>query len=162
MRRAHIRRIGLFGAVVAALVLGASPALGRDRPIRELIDQGGLSFTLPAPDFCSFDVQLTVVVNREYQTVFPVAPDGSQKVLITGSLFVQLTNLATNKTLVVNASGPGYVTVFPDGSVTFKGEGLSLIFLPGQSIRLIAGQLDFVTGAFVAGHSTDLCAALSG
>jgi hypothetical protein len=157
-----MRRLGLLGAVVAALVLGASPALGGDRPIRALIDQSGLSFTLPAPDFCAFDVQLTVIVNREYETVFPVAPDGSQKVLINGTLVVQLTNLVTNKTLLVNASGPGYFTFYADGSATVIGEGLSLVFFPGQSIRLVAGQVDFATGAVVAGHSTDFCARLSG
>jgi hypothetical protein len=161
-RHGHMRRLGMLGAVVAALVLGASPALGGDRPIRTLIDQSGLSFTLPAPDFCAFDVQLTVIVNREYVTVFPVAPDGSQKVLINGALVVQLTNLVTNKTLLVNASGPEYLTFYADGSATFIGEGLSLVFFPGQSIRLVAGRADFATGAVVAGHSTDLCAALSG
>jgi hypothetical protein len=161
-RPGHMRRLGLLGAVVAALVLGASPALGGDRPIRTFIDQSGLSFTLPAPDFCAFDVQVTVIVNREYVTVFPVAPNGSQKVLLNGTLVVLLKNLVTNKTLLVNASGPGYFTFYADGSATFRGEGLSLVFFPGEGISLIAGQVDFATGAVVAGHSTDLCAALSG
>lgn len=156
------RRLALLAAVVVgALVLSTGPVLAGGKPIRTLIDQSGISFTLPAPDYCAFDVQLTIVVNREYQTVFPVAPDGSQKVLITGALVIQLTNLVTNETLVLNASGPAFFTFFADGSATLRGEGLSLVFVPGQGIVLDQGLVDFDTGALLRGHSTDLCAALA-
>jgi hypothetical protein len=115
------RLIFVIGLAVAAALLVPGVAVA-DKPIRE---------GLPAEDFtiqgsCAFDVDLQVLVNKEFITTFS---DGRQ--LITGRLVVRLTNVETGKSIDLNISGPVFITPHEDGSVTFELNGRSLVFLPG-------------------------------
>jgi hypothetical protein len=88
----------------------------QNRPIRE---------PLPATDvtgqFCAdFPVLIHPLVNREFATIYS---DG--RVHISGTVFIQVTNVSTWKSIVVNASGPATFTA--DGA-TIIAEGRLLLF----------------------------------
>jgi len=125
----------------------------------------------PAPagpfsgSFCpGFDVLVTPVVNREYSIAF-----SNGAVITTGRLVVQLTNLSSGTSIVVNASGPGF---FSDDGVSFTLRGATLVldtggFLyPGSppATQLLSGALAFdgLTGnVSETGHIRDLCSELA-
>ena len=157
--RHSILRSALLAAA-ATLVL-ASAVAGGGKPSRVLIDQNGVVIGLPAGDFCAFTAQIEVIVNREYLTIFPVAPDGTQKVLTTGSLFVRFSNLDTTTSKVVNISGPAYFLFYPDGSAMLRTEGLSLVWVVGAGVQLYKGQFDILSLTQLHGNAIDMCAALA-
>lgn len=131
-------------------------------------------FDLPA-GFCSFPVHFAFPVDREYGT-FSTAADGSTIIKTTGSLDVSLANLLTGKTITLNASGPGTVTISPDGTTgRFDSQGLGVFFatngpqfgLPSNLIQTsgpLVGTVDLTTSAITSLNSPqvllDVCAAL--
>jgi hypothetical protein len=158
--------LALVGALCALLLVPV--ALG-DQPIRTPTGPPpGTSFTLSG--ICSFDVQVTLVVNKENTMIFS---NGAQ--IITGNLVAKFTNLRTNKSITENISGPTFTTV---GSSTIVLSGASAIFyFPGDLGPGIPGALLLThgpvaitfsadTGAVTAidrtsASATDLCAALA-
>ncbi len=99
-----------FALMVLALVgLTATPAGAAGRTPFEPIPPGGFEF--PAGSLCSFGLKVEPVVSREYMMTLP---DGS--VLITGALFIRLTNTDTDEHRVVNISGPSRISA--DGSTS--------------------------------------------
>jgi hypothetical protein len=89
-----------------------------------------------------------------------------------GKDFVQLTNVASGKTIVINASGPGIFTFNPDGSIDAVGGGLGLLLLgPGDAggpgafltsghLHLVISPTGQITTVEVKGTVRDLRAAL--
>jgi hypothetical protein len=155
-----IRKVVLVAAAVAAAAV-IVPWAGGVRPTRE---------PAPFPDFSGrfcpgFDVLVHAVVNREILTTF-----GDGRVLITGTFKVALTNLATGKTVTVNASGPAFIS--SDSTTgTFRGRTLIVAeagtFGPGTpaEVTLLSGVLavDFTTNTLTSrqGSAEDLCAVLA-
>jgi hypothetical protein len=143
-----MRRLGVIVALGALLgmlggVVTASPAFARG-PKWQFAQRG--SFTLPA-FFCGFEVRVAPVVNKEYTKVLKTS-DGSMTILATGELKISYTNVQTGKTITVNRSGPGKVTVFADGSelVAAKGPG-GLILAPPEAQRFGLPTVSVVVGA---------------
>jgi hypothetical protein len=115
--------------------------------------------------FCEgFEVLIHAIENKEVLTIHP---DGRQH--LSGTFIVELTNLVTNETIVVNASGPLNIT--PEGN-TLIGLGRGLLFgeagffgpgspaeLSLHSGQVILDALDFTILGRV-GHNVDLCVAL--
>jgi hypothetical protein len=91
-------------------------------------------FTLPG-FFCGFEVRAAPVANKEYTKLLKTSA-GSMTILTAGELKISYTNMATGKTITMNRSGPGKVTVFSDGSelVAAKGPG-GLIVTPPDAQR---------------------------
>ena len=154
-----MKRLSLVLGLAVAVALLLPSVAAADKPIRE---------GLPAEDFtiqgsCAFDVDLQVLVNKEFITTFS---DGRQ--LITGRLVVRLTNVATGKSIDLNISGPGFITPHADGSVTFELSGRSLVFLPGL-LELTSGPVvleidpagNVVSYAKTSAAAVDLCAVLA-
>ena len=149
----------VIGLAVAAALLVPSVAVA-DKPIRE---------GLPAEDFtiqgsCAFDVDLQVLVDKEFITTFS---DGRQ--LITGRLVVRLTNVDAGKSIDLNISGPGFLTPHEDGSLTLKQNGRSLLFLPGLlelTIGPVVIEIDpngnAVSVTRTSAATVDLCPVLAG
>jgi hypothetical protein len=133
-----------------ALVLALASVAMADPPTRTFVPNVPVS----GPVCPGFDVLLTPLVADEYGITFS---DGSM--IITGRLTIQLTNLSTGNSFVVNASGPAKISA--DGSTET---------LFGNSLVLDSGGLKLVSGVTVinetgvvseTGHVTDLCAALA-
>jgi len=147
---------------VAMLALAIASTAGADPPTRSYVPAAPFS-----GPFCpTFDVGLTPLINREYQIVF-----SNGATITTGSYIWQLTNLSTGKSIVVNASGPGFNSA--DGN-TLTLRGLTLITFPADfpypgapaTTHILSGLgvADFSTGSLVfteTGHIRDLCAELS-
>ncbi len=132
-----MRRFFLISFVVTLATLAGASVAAADKPTR---------FALPAQDFtltgvCPFPVEIQVVENREYATVFS---NGS--LLVTGSLRLRLTNTTPGESLTVNASGPARFTPNDDGTTTLELHGRTLLFLTTEQtsepfLHLISGHV---------------------
>jgi hypothetical protein len=152
-----MQRLTLVFAVILSSAILAPAALA-DKPTRE---------PLPSPSFfisgsCSFDVQLDILVNKEFITTFT-----SGKQIITGRLVVRVTNLSDpTKSAVLQVSGPG-IEDLSDPS-TFNLSGTSLIFFPGV-LALTHGPVSLTFDASgnvtsftqTSASSVDMCAVLA-
>ena len=120
---------------------------------------------------CAFDVGITVLSDREYGTAFS---DG--RLLVTGTLEVQLTNLSTGTSTDLNVSGPGVFTETEDG-FELKAEGRWFFFFfffepgdlgPGSpGVAVITHGLTYLRGdagglTFTPSRkTTDICVLLA-
>lgn len=152
-----MQRLTLVFAVILSSAILAPAALA-DKPTTE---------PLPSPSFfisgsCSFDVQLDILVNKEFITTFT-----SGKQIITGRLVVRVTNLSDpTKSAVLQVSGPG-IEDLSDPS-TFNLSGTSLIFFPGV-LALTHGPVSLTFDASgnvtsftqTSASSVDMCAVLA-
>src|SRR5260370_9061717 len=169
---ARLTFVLMFAAT--GILIQANPAVANSDPHRSFA--AVTPFDLPAA-FCGFAVHFAFPVDKEYSTI-AITADGSTVIKITGSLFVRLTNNATGNSITVNASGPGTVTIAPDGiNATVEAEGLGVLFasngtdvgLPSDLV-LTSGPLPFTENLPLRTITTisgmphvllDLCAALS-
>jgi hypothetical protein len=172
-----MRRLTVLLAMAAlAALLGAAPASANNDPHREFFPSGPMDLD---DTFCAFGVHLDVLANREYGKTTQDA-DGSTRIHVTGSLVIELTRIGSDRSITVNAGGPGTFVYSPDGmTMTVYFFGRSLIFSPNlhelgypSNVIAFAGpfgitqDLDDPTYSFtsVFGHPaiiTDVCAALS-
>ncbi len=95
--------------------------------------------------------------------------------IITGTLRMRVTNVATGESLVVNVSGPAFLTFTESGLATVTLGGRGLLFLrsgidvPPAGLFLISGRLVAAIGpegevteiVSRTGRMQDLCAALA-
>ena len=172
MRRTFVAIVALSLTAVALGIVGAGPSVANNDPHRVFLP--GAPLDLPA-GFCSFPTHYDVVANNEYGK-FTTLADGTVRLHETGTLKVRVTNVDTDASVLLNASGPGTVTFHPDGTTTVVGNGHWLITnlaadaspfgLPG--VMLTSGVLNETlsptgtpTALSVTGHVTDVCAELS-
>jgi hypothetical protein len=97
-----MKRLALFVAVALLTTLapvGSASARGDGWTFLE-----ASNFTVPS---CGTRIRETVVANKEYAKFALDAAGVLHFVLVTGVFKVRVTNLATGKSLVVNASGTG-------------------------------------------------------
>ena len=151
----------VLAAVVSPVVLADPPEQSPLPPISPTVFVGA----------CSFPVLLEQVAGKEVLRNF-----SSGNSIVTGKLIVRLTNTTTDRSLVVNVSGPSFFRLNKDGSASFTLAGRSLLIgnaemltpLEGQA-TLQSGKIVFTfnpsTGEFISadfiGNSRDLCAALA-
>ena len=130
----------LLSAVFMSLFAGAARA---DKPVREFLPPAP-DETFPAGEPCEFPVTAETLQNNVFITTFS---DGRQR--LTGALKIRLTNaLDPDKSLIVNASGPGWQTE-TETMVDVVGQGRWVLFQfpgdePGPGIFLYRGQVHFV------------------
>ena len=145
-------------AAVAALVI---PTASAEKPV-----------TLPSPfedstgRYCAgFDVLVHATTNKGVTHIF-----SSGAILFTGSLKVEVTNLASGKTIALNISGPGRIAAVGDvlvgtGPWLFFGE--AGFFGPGSPPELSTNsgrfEIDLSDGSFISriGQSVELCPLLA-
>jgi hypothetical protein len=131
-------------------------------------------FTFEAGSACTFPVRQEPLLNKEVAKIFPPEENGDQRVIITGSIFVELTNLDTGKSKIYNISGPGIFVFHPDGSISIDILGRSSINLlptsipPGPQFFVNSGRAvveirpdGLFTIVKLSGNQEDICAALS-
>jgi hypothetical protein len=145
----------LVAVLMTALAVGAATAA---QPLREPIFYEDDVLTL-----CSFPVLIEFTANKEYVTFF------EDRILVTGKLFVRLTNLDDpSNSLNLNISGPAHISELGE---RYAGRGLFLLFpedVGGPGLVLTTGRVDvvrgedgFVTNFSVKGNSVAICAALA-
>jgi hypothetical protein len=142
-------------AAIAGLVAFASPAQA-DPPNAVL----GTSFPDPLPGtetdgengFCPFPVHVDYLSNQLVRKS-TTNSDGSTSTRITGWATAAVTNLTTGKTLKFKTSGPGLVTVFPDGAFNLDLGGANLLwttlgnsFVTDPATGATVPQLAYSTG----------------
>jgi hypothetical protein len=152
-----MHRLFVVLATVVALGLLVPATVLAQKPTRDPLPAGPVTVS----GSCSFDVLVEIVENKEFITVF-----SSGKTIITGQLFLRVTNLSTGKTMLLNVSGPG-INNLADTS-TFNLSGTSLIWFPG-SLLLTKGPVTLTLdaeGNVIGFNATskggiNLCTALS-
>lgn len=174
----RLRLFFLLAAGASAIALVAFPSTlpaANGKPTRVLITDLQQSFDLPAGLACSFELAGTPVANNETTTTYPADANGDVRQIITGTLKLQLTNVGTGKSIVVNIGGPGTVLLHPDGSATENLRGPGLVFFfptatpAGPATYLFTGNTNVSfapTGNLTLVGTTDnspvdVCAALS-
>ncbi len=156
-----------------ALLLTPSIALA-DKPIRE---------ALPAPEpieaaageVCAFPVLIEFLESKNKAVTFTDDSGTPLRQIITGRLRARVTNLTTDESLVVNVSGPAFLSFTAEGlaTVTLGGRGLLIlragidvapagVFLTSGRVVLAIGPAGEVAGIISqTGQMQDLCAALA-
>jgi hypothetical protein len=102
-----------------------------------------------------------VIVNNEYLKTF-VEKDGTIRIAINGASTARFTRLSTGKTLDFNESGPGAITIKPDGTVIISGTG-QVVAIDQTGIWHHSGPVEVRPDgsvAFLGGHTTDICGLL--
>jgi hypothetical protein len=157
-------RKSLIAAVVVALgvSLAAATPAAADKPVSEPAPFG--EFT---GQFCDgFAVRVRDTTNRGTLKVF-----SSGAAMVTGTLKVEVTNLATGKSIAVNVSGPARFsseepTLVGTGSWIFFGE--PGFFGPGSPATLETNSgrfvINLIDNSFLSrtGHRVELCPLLAG
>ncbi len=156
-----------------ALLLTPSIALA-DKPTREALPTGApLAFA--AGEVCAFPVLIEVVGNKEKALTFTDDSGNPVRQIITGTLRVRVTNEASGEALVVNVSGPVFLTFTEGGLATVTLGGRALLFLragidaPPAGVFLTSGRVVLAIGpegevteiVSRTGRIQDLCAALA-
>jgi hypothetical protein len=145
----------------------AIPALAAGRPTFSPVPFPAEGILLPGGVFCDFDLFAVATKNTEIAKTFPADADGNVLQIVTGQLWVRLTNEATGESVVVNISGPTRYTIAPDGTITAVQVGRSVAVAVGgffvYSGRVI--QIIYPDGSSTIvstqGTSLDVCALLS-
>ena len=171
-----MRHLRLVSAAVGFVLLALVPqSVGAATPLRFPGSVFSGSF-VPGTDneVCPFQVDTGPVDVKVVVTVYFDSQGTPIKLSFTGLIVVFLTNHGTGKTLIVNASGPGFEYLQPDGSALAYGGGPGLIGLTprdegGPRLLLIMGHETFnvapdnrISNLQTVGVVTDMCAALAG
>lgn len=145
------RRLAIIVPVVVALVALGAVLATRPTPSAHARGDGWTLVSVPPNlnGFCSFGVDLTVLTNQEYSKS-ETQPDGTVVIQITGALKLAMANHDTGKTIDYNESGPGTITISPDGSTLDDGQGSSVFPFPPAAQQ----QFGVPALAYITGHST--------
>jgi hypothetical protein len=145
-------------AGIALAVLIAATAAFAAPPTREPL----VLEDFVAENVCPFPVLIEATANKEFVTFFD---DG--RILVTGKLFVRLTNVETGTSLELNISGPVTITE----TEVIRGRGLLILFpedaggpglvLTSGRVVLVRGEDGFIANATTQGQTVDVCEALA-
>jgi hypothetical protein len=176
-RRGPLRVVGALlatAAAIAATLVCTSAASANNDPHRIFLPAAPMEV---AASYCGFPIHVDFPIDKEYATVSILA-DGSTVLTVTGSMVAALTNEVSGKTVQVNSSGPGTVTISADGltlnydvhgRTVMVGTNLTAFGLP-SNIVAVAGPVrvtqatNFGAITSFSGHPqviTDICAVLS-
>jgi hypothetical protein len=157
---------------ISALLMGALPAAANNDPHRVYL------FAPPSDlvGYCAFTVHVTFPMNKEYGTV-TTAPDATTTYVVTGALFVTFTNATTQKSVTVNAFGPGTDIYSPDGTLNASVRGQLSLPAPNltawgfpSNLVVTSGPMQYTQApnfgpvSSISGHFhllMDVCAAIS-
>lgn len=143
MRRLMILAVGAAAAGAVAPLGWTTTAWANSDPHR--VFATATPFDLPA-SYCGFPVHVGIADNREYETVSTLA-DGSTVIKTTGSFAAVVTNESSGHSRTVNASGPGTITLNPDGvNATIEIEGLGLLYAANGTAYGLPSDLVVTSG----------------
>jgi hypothetical protein len=132
---------------LAALTL-AAPALAADPRIPITAEP----VELQAPVYCQdFDVRIVLVDFNQYIIRSTTAPDGTVTLRIAGRARATVTRLDTGESVSFNISGPGTLTINPDGSFSGDLAGPNLLWTARANL---ANFPNVPTVSYTTGHVT--------
>ena len=99
-------------------------------------------------------MHVTFPNNKEYAKSTQ-NPDGSVSVRVTGQFDARLKRVGTHASVTVNASGPGLITFFPDGSLVADVTGHTLAFFPRADVSRFGLPAAVFLWAGPFGETTD-------
>lgn len=160
-----VMRTLLAGAVgaIAGLLVTVGPAQAAAPPLPVTND-----IVLKQGDYCTnFAVHLVT---------YSASTDARHPGLFTGPGYAIVTNTTSNKSITYNISGPGTVTLNPDGGFSVSATGTNLFWTTKKNSYAGVPQISYTSGpvSFTVnrsgkttaynntGSTTDVCAALSG
>jgi hypothetical protein len=152
LARPHHRylRVAMTAGVMAMALAsaGVTSAHSDNAAVREPVGNtpGDLDSSI-----CGFPIHVEVVSDREYVIHSSTLADGTLVLRFTGLLVERFTNMDTGKSATANVGGPVTLTLFPDGSVLFDGQGLAWFYFDAVG-RAATGEPGLV---FTAGHAID-------
>ncbi len=174
MRRMTALAVSLAASALVLLAgpASASPPLPYPESTTPFVLPG--TSTAAAGGYCVFPVLVTYSGVRQHYRQSTL-PDGTVIQKIEGSVSITVTNQVSGKTLTYNASGPGTVTINPDGSYSFVAHGTNLFYTTVGNSAPGVPQIEFAVGLIsvsvassgqtlthsLQGRSTDVCAALA-
>lgn len=166
-------RSSIVAVLVGGLLATGAPLVLASSSPREPVPTG--PFSIPAaPDGpCPFEIDVSIVTNREYQQVFTDASGNVSRILITGNLVWATSNADTGTTRTWEISGPATLVPNDDGTLTITARGRSILFnfnpefallLIGRTVVDAAvrpdGLFDFTLRS-TDGQRRDLCTILA-
>lgn len=156
-------------AVLTVLLLAsAAPALGGGKPTVGPVPFPAEGIDLPAGVFCPFDLHVDALRNTEKALTFPTLADGSVRQIVTGQLWIRVTNVDTDANVDLKISGPVRFLIEADGTTNVTFFGRSLPVQPGQFLvtsgRVVQvfhpdGSSEIIDSGH--GHTFDVCALIS-
>jgi hypothetical protein len=165
MLRRLLVALSLAALLVGVMAIGASAATGSSR-------QPLPPPPSPATHPCPGGAEVVVTINKfnEYAITTPI-PNGTPS-FISGVVLATFTNPANGRSMLVNDSGSGTLTIYSDGSGSFIGHGPSgAPFAPEFGLfpwDNVYGTLQYTFDSFgnttsvsSTGHVIDICAALT-
>jgi hypothetical protein len=170
-----MRHLRLVSAAVGFVLLALVPqSVGAAAPLR-FPGTPFIGSLVPGTDHevCPFQVDTAPVAYSQVITVFFDSSGNPTRALFTGRAIIEITNHATGKRIVLNASGPGTLYFQPDGSNLGVGGGPSLFGLVpgddgGPALLYIKGRVTFtqtpdghIHNLTTVGPVSDMCAALA-
>jgi hypothetical protein len=139
----------LLFTIASALVVLLLPSFASaDKPTRTVFP--------PTEDFvtdvCGFDVFVDVTQDQFAIIEFFDKEGNFIRDVESGAIKWTLTNVTTDESIFVNLSGPGFLTLSPDGSETFVGTGPWIFF---EDLETGDPELLLVTGKFEVAFDTE-------
>src|SRR5262245_427240 len=111
MTLVHYARVRIIAVVVASLLaIAVAAPVAAAKPDRAFAPADDVLV-----DLCEFDVLQHRLVNNEYFTTFFDRDGNVTRSQVNGHLVVELTNLESGKSIVLNASGHGRFVEDADG-----------------------------------------------
>ena len=156
-----LRRVSIAFAVLL-LSIAVAPPVAATKPDRQFAPSAGVLIS----GFCDFDVQLDIVVNKEYATTFYDRDGNVVRVHIAGRFVNRLTNTTTGEAVEINVSGPGLFLSDEEG-LTVQARGRWLLFFAGEFV-VVSGhtvlRVDAAGESIVSrrGSQIDVCSLLAG
>lgn len=160
--------VALATLLIGAMTSGVAAASGSSRqPVPPVV---GPPFPCP-----TYSMLFTLKLWNEYVTT-TVHPDGTIDYFYSGAILDTVTNETTGNSMLLNLSGNGKFTTYPDGTATFIGQGPNMVGLGNTppsnfglpALFVVVGRVQLTydssgnaTSFFYTGQLIDLCAALS-
>jgi hypothetical protein len=159
MRRT--KRHGFGIGIALGLVLALAAPVAAAKPDRSFAETGDI----PVIGYCDFDVIERPLANNEYFTTFFDQDGNVTRTHVAGHLVLELINVDTGHSIVVNSSGPGRFVADADGTTVLTGGTWILNFagrffmLHGRGVFRIDGNGETIVA--LHGQVTDLCPLLA-
>jgi hypothetical protein len=157
------RILRVIGITLVATMLLASTAAAA-KPDRYPSNLEGFVLT----GICDFDIQLDILVDRAHAIDFYDRDGNLVRTVYYGSIWIRMTNVETDESVVMNVGGPASDVYSDDGTITttFLGLGLPLITnsdaTKGNFSFLFSADFEEVLDTpKAAGFSWDICPMLS-